>query len=308
MIAVLAGGVGGAKFLAGLAGMTDPCEITAIVNTGDDIKLHGLHISPDLDTVCYTLAGLADPVRGWGIADDSYHCLDQLERLGEATWFRLGDRDLATHVIRSRALREGFTLSEATSHLAAQMGIKTTILPMTDAFVPTFVDTTSGRMHLQEYFVREQCRPVVRGFHYMNIERCRPAPGVLESIDAADAVILAPSNPLISIQPILAVPGVRKALCRVRSRVSAISPIIQGCAVKGPAAAMLQQMGCEVSAMGVAEMYRDIVGLFVIDRMDVALSSRIEGLGMDVLVTDTVMAGPAEKQALARAVLEAKAR
>ena len=305
MITVLAGGVGGAKFLAGLAKVIDPGEITVIVNTGDDIKLHGLHISPDLDTVCYTLSELADPVRGWGIADDSYHCLDQLAQLGEAAWFRIGDRDLATHLLRSRALHEGLTLSEITSHLAARMGVQATILPMTDAFVPTFVDTASGRVHLQEYFVREQCRPVVHGFHFTSIEQCQPAPRVLESIRIADAVILAPSNPFISIGPILAVPGMREALSKARSRISAISPIIQGRAVKGPAAAMLRQMGCQVSAVGVAEMYRDIVALFVVDRLDAALSSRIEALGMRVLITETVMTGPAEKQALARAVLEA---
>jgi LPPG:FO 2-phospho-L-lactate transferase len=305
MITVLAGGVGGAKFVAGLAGLINPREITGIVNTGDDIKLHGLHISPDLDTICYTLAGWADPVRGWGLSNDSYSCLDQLRLLGEATWFRLGDRDLATHILRSRALHEGMTLSEITSRLADQMDIHAAILPMTDDYVPTFVDTADGQMHLQEYFVREQCRPLIRGFHYTDIDRCRPAPGVLESIEGADAVILAPSNPLISIRPILAVPGVRGALTSARSRVAAISPIIQRRAIKGPAAVMLQQLGCEVSAVGVAEMYKDFAATFVIDRLDASLSSRIEELGMRVLVTDTMMTGPAEKRALAEAVLEA---
>jgi LPPG:FO 2-phospho-L-lactate transferase len=305
MITVLAGGVGGARFVSGLAGIVDPLELTIIVNTGDDIELHGLHISPDLDTICYTLAGWADPMRGWGISNDSYSCLDQLERLGESTWFRLGDRDLATHILRSGAMHAGMTLTEFTSHLASQMDIHATILPMTDAYVPTFVDTADGHMHLQEYFVREQCRPAVRGFHYTHVDRCQPAPGVLESIEDADAVIIAPSNPFISIQPILAVPGVRAALSGVRSRVAAISPIIQGSAVKGPAAVMLQQMGCEVSAAGVAGMYREIAALFVIDRLDSNLSTRIQGFGMRTLITETLMTTRSEKEALARAVLDA---
>jgi LPPG:FO 2-phospho-L-lactate transferase len=308
MITVLAGGVGGAKFLAGLAGVIDPREITAIVNTGDDINLHGLHISPDLDTVCYTLGGQVHPLQGWGVDQDTFHCLGQLERMGEETWFRLGDRDLATHLLRTRWLGQGLTLSQVTARLTAMMGVAATLLPMTDAFVPTQVLTDQGELHFQEYFVRDRCQAPVRGFRFSNIEFCKPAAGVLEAIHGADAVILAPSNPFISIGPILAVPGIQEALREVASRVAAISPIIQGRAVKGPAADMLEQLGYEVSAVGIARIYRDFASTFILDLQDEDLAGRVEALGLRALVADTVMDAPGKQGMLAKAVLEGMRR
>jgi len=304
MITVLAGGVGAAKFLDGLAGVMPPSEITVIANTGDDACFHGLHVSPDIDTVLYTLAGLVDGERGWGVAGDTFHCLDALRRLGEDAWFQLGDRDIALHLRRTRRLREGASLSEAVQEIGAALGAGCRILPMTNDPAPTVVRTAEGLLAFQEYFVKLGQRPEVLGIDLSAASASSPAPGVLESIEQAEAVILAPSNPFISIGPILAVRGVRGALCNTRAPVAAISPIIGGRALKGPADRMLRSLGFESSAASVAELYSDFLDLFALDHADEALRERIERRGMRALVTQTVMATQEDRKQLARVVLE----
>jgi|SRR5688572_1981875 len=301
-IVALAGGVGAAKFLSGLVRVIPPENLTIIVNTGDDFRWQGLHISPDLDTITYTLAGLSNPETGWGIRGDTFHCLSRLKALGCDTWFQVGDRDLATHVYRTDRLRVGIGLSEVTDCIRKMNGIEARVLPMTDSFVPTQVHTDEGTMHLQDYFVRRKCEPRVSGFTFQGIEASKPAPGVLESLGDASAVIVCPSNPFISINPILAVPGVRASLRH--PTVIAVSPIIAGRAIKGPTAAMLAQMGHEVSAVSVAEMYRDFVDTFVLDHQDAALQNRITTLGMKARIADTLIDNDEARIALARSVLE----
>lgn len=301
---MLAGGVGAARFLQGLVQTVPPETITAIVNTGDDAQFHGLHISPDIDIIMYTLAGLVDEARGWGIQGDTFACQDFLARLGEETWFRLGDRDLATSLVRTRMLRSGLSLTEATDRLRRSLGIGVRLLPVSDDPVRTEIVTRDGTLAFQEYFVRRGQRDEVRGIRFQGIDSARPGPGVLKAIDGADAIIIAPSNPFVSIGTILAVNGVRTAISRKRSRTVAISPIIGGTTVKGPADRMLRSMGFEVSARGVATLYRDIAGTFIIDQVDAGLAPRIREMGMRVVVAPTLMRGLPEKQALARCAIE----
>ena len=239
MIVVLTGGVGGTKLIEGLSHTVSPESIVAIVNTGDDFQLHGFHISPDVDTVIYTLSGMVNRKAGWGVDGDKSNCLRALEKLGLETWFQLGDRDLAMHIYRSWWLSRGRTLTEVTSEVAKQLGVKTSILPMTNEYVPTWVKTPQGEMHFQEYFVRERTDPVVLELKYTNIQSAFPAPGVLESIEHAGVIIFAPSNPFVSIGPILSLPGMRGALENTRASIIAVSPIVGGCALRGPAAKML---------------------------------------------------------------------
>jgi LPPG:FO 2-phospho-L-lactate transferase len=307
-ITALAGGVGASKFLLGLAAVMPPERITIIANTGDDIELFGLHISPDIDTITYTLAGVINEQTGWGLARDSFECLNWLARYNEAHWFNLGDRDLATHIHRTHQLREGRTLAEATDHIRRSLGVRSLILPATDEYVPTLVVTDEGEMHFQEYFVRRRCEPRVREIRFRGIESARPAPGVTLAILEADAVIICPSNPFISIGPILAVPGIREALKETRAKVIAITPIIGGRALKGPAADMLGDLGHECSARGVATVYKDFIDLFVLDEVDRAIKPSIEELGIGVVVTNTVMSTLEDKQRLAGQVLEIVAR
>ncbi len=305
-IVALAGGVGAARFLEGLAAVASPERLVVIGNTGDDLELHGLHISPDLDTVAYTLAGMADPAQGWGVAGDTFECLGALARYSNDTWFRLGDRDLATHLYRTSLLRQGLPLSEATHRIAIALGVRVRrLLPMTDDRLRTKVRTDDGLLDFQVYFVQRQARDIVRGICFEGAERARPAPGVLESIREAAAVILCPSNPLISIGPILAVPGIRQVLCETRARVAAISPIVGGRALKGPADRMMRGLGLESSARQVAQLYRGFTDVFILDRADQGDAACIEALGMRCVVTDTVMRGHAEKMALAKMTLEA---
>ena len=301
-LVALAGGVGAAKFLSGLVRVLPPEVLTIIVNTGDDFRWQGLHISPDLDTIIYTLAGLSNPETGWGIQGDSFHCLARLKALGCDTWFQVGDRDLATHIYRTDRLRSGTSLTEVTYCLRRMNGVEARVLPMTDSFVPTQVHTDEGAMHLQEYFVRRKCEPRVTGFTFQGIEAAKPAPGVLEAIGAASTIIVCPSNPFISVNPILAVPGVRESL-RHRT-VIAVSPIIAGRSIKGPTAVMLAQMGHEVSAVSVAEMYRDFADIFVLDHLDAALQTRVSSLGMKARIAATLIDSDEAKIALARSVLE----
>lgn len=305
MIVALAGGVGAARFLDGLARVVPPEELFIIGNTGDDVEMYGLHVSPDLDTVVYTLAGLANPVHGWGLRDDTFHSLEGLRDLGAEAWFQLGDRDLATHIYRTQRLRSGDTLSAVTGEIARRLGVRSVVRPMSDDKVRTFVRTPRGSLEFQTYFVRRRARDRVIGVDFRGAARARPAPDVLEAIRGATAIIFCPSNPIISIGPILAVPGIRGALERRRCPALAISPIVGGRALKGPAARMMHGMRMKVSAGGVAELYRGLVDVFVIDRVDRQQAGAIEALGMRAVVTNTIMSGTPQKKALARAAMKA---
>lgn len=303
-ITALAGGIGAAKFLLGLTRVMPAEDLHIIANTGDDIELFGLRISPDIDTVTYTLAGVINQAFGWGLAGDTFESLKWLARYGEPVWFNLGDRDLATHIYRTNALRQGKSLTEVTRQIAASLGVSAKIIPMTDSYTPTRVLTDEGELHFQEYFVGRRCEPRVAGIRFADIEAAKPAEGVIESILQADAVIVCPSNPFISIGPILAVPGIRQALQQTEAKVLAITPIIAGQALKGPAADMLRDLGHEVSARGVAAIYQDFVKLFVLDEADASLQQAIEDSGMRVALLNTVMQTLEDKERLARQVLQ----
>ncbi len=298
-IAVLAGGVGAARFLRGLVAARPRAQITVIGNTADDLDVWGLHVSPDLDSVAYHLAGLADLERGWGLAGESWAALDAMARLGGPVWFQLGDRDLATHCWRTERLRRGLPLSTVTAELAGRLRLPVALVPMSDQRVTTRIVTRDGRdLHVQEYFVRERCEPAIARLHYAGIERARPAPGVIGAIEAADAVLLAPSNPLMSLGPILALVGVREAV-RASGQVVAVTPIVAGAAIKGPAVAMLEAAGWEATAVGVAAGYQDCVNHFVLDDRDAALATRVAALGIQPWITDTLMVDGGAAQRLA---------
>ncbi|MBI2913937.1 MAG: 2-phospho-L-lactate transferase [Chloroflexi bacterium] len=304
MIAVLAGGVGAARFLQGLLAVHRPSDITIVSNVGDDAEFFGLHVSPDIDIVLYHLAGLADEERGFGLRGDTFHVLDALKRFGYDTWFRLGDRDLATCITRTDLLRRGRTLSEATDELARALGVPARVIPATNDRLRTKVRTDEGLLDFQEFFVKRGARDPVREIVFDGAESARPAPGVLEAVATAQAVILTPSNPLVSIGPILAVPGVREALRDTEARIVAVSPIVGGRALKGPADRMLRDQGLDSSAVSIARLYQDFLDVLVIDNADAALRPQIEALGLDVTVTDTIMASMEKKAALARIVLQ----
>lgn len=299
MITVLAGGIGTAKFLEGLAAVMPPGEITVIANTGDDAVFHGLRVSPDMDTVLYTLAGVVNRETGWGLAADTTHCLRALERLGEATWFQLGDRDIATHLYRTRRLGEGATLSEVTRELGGRFGVRCRLLPMSDDAAPTRLRTSAGELSFQEYFVKLRQEPEVLGVDLSAAAQSQPAPGVIEAIMDSSGIIVAPSNPIISIGPILAVPGIRDALRNTPAPVAAISPIVGGKALKGPADRMLASLGYSSTATAVAELYRHFLDVFVLDEQDAALQSEVEQKGMRAIVTQTIMDSTEAKRSLA---------
>lgn len=303
-ITALAGGIGASKLLLGLANVMPPEDITIIANTGDDIELFGLRICPDIDTVTYSLAGVINEQTGWGLKDDTFECMRWLERYGEALWFNLGDRDLATHIFRTAELRSGSSLTEVTDQIRKSLGVRSMILPMTDSYTPTRIVTEAGDMHFQEYFVRRRCEPRVREIRFDNIESAQPAPGVLSAVLEADAVIVCPSNPFISIGPILGVPGVRKALEKTSATVIAVTPIIGGRALKGPAADMLRDLGHELSATAVARLYADCIDVFVLDETDASLAPDIEELGIRVVLTNTIMETLEDKRRLAHRLLE----
>jgi LPPG:FO 2-phospho-L-lactate transferase len=305
-ITALAGGVGASKLLLGLHDVIAPRDLTVIVNTGDDITLHGLKISPDLDIVTYTLAGIVDDAKGWGYRGETFHTLKRLAKFGRINWFNLGDRDLATHIHRSAMLAEGKSLSEAAESIRLALGVKARILPMSDEPVPTMIDTAEGELHFQEYLVKRRAEPVVRGIRFDGAERARPANGVLEAIRDADRILICPSNPLISIGPILAVPGIREALRARKERVIAVCPIVGGKSLKGPSDKMLAELGYEPSAVGVAKLYADFTGTFVIDPADRAQAEFIRKLGMKVHVVRTIMKTRAQKRTVARALLALK--
>lgn len=302
-IAALAGGVGASKLLLGLYQVMDPAELRIIVNTGDDIVLHGLKISPDLDIVTYTLAGIVDPARGWGFRGETFHALKRLAVYGRPDWFNLGDRDLATHIHRSALLEEGRSLSEAAESIRVALGVRAKILPMSDHPVPTIIETNEGAMHFQKYLVKRRAEPIVEGIRFAGVEQAQPAPGVLEAIREAGQIIVCPSNPLISIGPILAVPGVREELRARKDAVVAVCPIVGGKSLKGPSDRMLAQLGYEATAFGVAKLYADFSGTLVIDPADKRQATEISALGMKVAVVPTIMKTPGQKRKLAQALL-----
>src|SRR5712664_467145 len=302
-ITALAGGVGASKLLLGLYEVMNPDELTIIVNTGDDIVLHGLKISPDLDIVTYTLAGIVDAAKGWGFRSETFHTLKRLAIYGRPNWFNLGDRDLATHIHRTALLAEGKTLSQAADTIRVALGVKSRILPMSDDPVPTMIDSNEGPLHFQEYLVKRRTEPVVHGIRFANLESAQPAPGVLEAIRDADRILICPSNPLISIGPILAVPQIRDQLRAHKQKVFAVCPIVGGKSLKGPSDKMLAQLDHKPTALGVAKLYADFTGTFVIDPADKSQSAAISALGMKVAILPTVMKTRPEKRKLARALL-----
>ena len=300
-IVALAGGVGGAKLAHGLAQLLPPEDLTVIVNTGDDFEHLGLNICPDLDTVCYTLGGLANPDTGWGRAGETWQTITNIEKLGGPDWFRLGDQDFATHIERTRRLRAGETLSQVTRDFCAAWGIQQVVSPMSDDPVRTIVNTGQGELAFQEYFVHRRCEPLVKGFRFDGIKSARPATGVMEAIERADVIVICPSNPWVSIGPILAVPGIRRAI--ETKQVLAVSPIIGGQAVKGPAAKMFDELGIRPSALAVAEHYRGLVNGFILDTVDSQLEADVRRLNMRAFVTNTLMKTTDDRKRLAEDVL-----
>ena len=306
-LVALAGGTGAAKFLRGLARLVDPRDLSIIVNTGDDAEIWGLHVSPDLDTVCYTLAGLIDEAKGWGVRDETFRALEHMVRFGEPTWFNLGDRDLATHLHRTRLLREGRSLSEATRSIAGSLGVTASLIPMSDQPVRTRLLGPEGWLDFQEYFVREKAQVEIREVRYSGAEAAAPAPGVLEAIRAARSVIVCPSNPITSIGPILAVPGLPEALAETAATTVAISPIVGSDAVSGPAGRLMAVSGLPVSAAGVARAYARWLDVLVFDERDSGHVPDERRLGVSPVTAQTIMATREDEVALARRVLHAVA-
>ncbi|MDQ1279044.1 MAG: 2-phospho-L-lactate transferase [Thermoproteota archaeon] len=304
MITCLAGGVGAARFLQGLVKFVSEEEVTIIGNTGDDIELYGLNISPDLDIIIYTLAGLADEEKGWGLKGDTFNCLNMLKLYGHETWFNLGDRDIATHIYRTQLLKRGFPLSDVTKRLREKLSLKEEILPMTNDRFETRIRTPNGSIHFQEYLVKRQAQDDVLGVHFEGADKAKPAPGVIDSILKARTVVVCPSNPIVSIGTILSIRGVREALKETQANVAAISPIVGGSPVKGPADKLMRGLGKEVSAFAVARLYQDFIDSFVIDQIDQAEKEKIEGLGLHVVVTDSIMKSLDDKIRLAKAALQ----
>lgn len=307
-ITALAGGVGASKLLYGLQQqltVSEAEELTIIVNTGDDIEMFGLYIAPDLDIVTYTLAGIVNPVTGWGISGETFACLERLIGYeGVERWFNLGDRDLATHIFRTSRMRGGESLSMVSDRLRRHFGLPMRILPMTDLHTPTTILTKEGPLHFQEYLIRRRAEPRVEGIRFERIEEARPAPGTVEAILEAEAVVICPSNPLISIGPILAVPGIREALLATKATVLAISPVVGGASLKGPTDRMLRDLGREVSASEVARFYGDLLDRYLLDEQDHSEEARVAALGIETRVAKTVMQTEADKSALAGTVLE----
>ncbi len=308
MLLTLAGGVGAARLLSGLVQVVDPAEVTAVVNTGDDLRLHGLHISPDIDTVTYTLGGVAKDTAGWGLRDETWRVMEELEGLGGASWFRLGDRDLATHLYRSQRLAEGATLSQVTAELCRSRGVAVRLLPMSDDPVRTRVvltepESPEEEISFQDYFVRLRHSVAVRAVRFEGAPRSRPAPQVLEAIGSAERIVVCPSNPVVSIGHILAVPGMVDALAARRDDIVAVSPIVAGAALKGPADRLLAELGHDPSVVGVAGLYAGWAGTLVIDDADAALAPAVEAVGMRCVVTPTVMRSPAIATSLSRTVM-----
>jgi LPPG:FO 2-phospho-L-lactate transferase len=310
MILALAGGVGGAKLAHGLAMQLPPEKLLVVVNTGDDFVHLGMNISPDLDTVMYWMAGLNDPKRGWGLAGETWNFMDSLEKLGGPTWFRLGDRDLAIHVERTQKISGGRRLSDVTAYLCEQLHIRHRITPMTDEYVHTIVHTPEGELEFQDYFVRRQCEPRVLRVEFQGSQHASPSPAFSAALMSDDlaAIVICPSNPLLSIEPILAIKGVRSRIQKHHTPVIAVSPIVDGQAIKGPAAKIFRELGLEPSALGIAQYYADLVNGLVIDEIDASFKSQIEALGLRVAVTNTVMKTGADQAHLAKELMAFAAR
>lgn len=304
-VTTLAGGVGAARFLEGLVRAVPPEDITVISNIGDDEEFFGLHVSPDIDIVIYTLAGAVDAAQGWGLTGETYHALEALKRFGYETWFNLGDMDMATHAHRTQMLRAGATISDATRSIAEAFGLRLRLLPVSDDRIRTIVRTADGELPFQEYFVKRRTADEVLSVRFDGIGEARPAPGVIEAIANADIVAVAPSNPIVSIGPLIGVAGVREALRSTPATVVGVSPIIGGKTVKGPADRMMASLGMTPTAAGVAEAYADFLDVLVIDEEDRALAGAVEAAGVRCIVAPTLMTGPAEKLALAETVLGA---
>lgn len=300
-VLALTGGVGGAKLALGLAKLLPPSEVAFVVNTGDDFEHLGLHISPDVDTLTYTLAGLADPGNGWGRRDESWRMLEALGALGGETWFRLGDKDMALHLRRRALLDEGHSLSAATASIAASLGVEHAILPMSDDPVRTRIRTDDGTLAFQHYFVRDRCQPVARGFEFAGAETARLNPAI--PFDDVRLVVVCPSNPFVSVDPILAVPGMVDALKCTGAPVVAVSPIVGGAAIKGPTAKMMRELGVPATTLQVAKHYRELATHFVIDEVDADAACAVAGLGLETVVAQTVMRSLEDRVRLARAVL-----
>lgn len=305
MITVLTGGTGGAKFVDGLRQIMPAENLAIIVNTGDDLMWWGLYVSPDIDSITYVLAGLLSRERGWGVKGDTFFCLQAMGQLGQPIWFHTGDRDMAVHILRSKLLAEGKTLSEVTSHIADKLGVKAKLLPMSNSRVETRIGTPVGELSFEEYFVERWFQDPVESVRFAGAGDAEPAPGVLDAILSADTVILAPSNPITSIGPILAVPGVREALQRTKARIAAVSPIVDGAAVSGPAGILMASQGLPISIAGVAQYYHDFLDLLVVDERDAEAAEELRKTGVRVQTAKTVMRTAEDKADLAHAVLEA---
>ena len=304
----LAGGVGAAKLLTGLIRAHPPNDLLAVVNTADDTVLHGLHVSPDLDTVVYTLAGAVNPDTGWGLAGETWQAMDALDRYGGITWFRLGDRDLATHLYRTHRLGQGADLDAITAEIAAAWGLELAVLPVTNDRIETRVTTADeGEIGFQDYFVRHRHNVAVTAVRVAGSERARPSPGLLEALGAARLIIIAPSNPIVSIGPVLEIPGVREAVAGRRDAVVAVSPIVGGAALKGPADRLMRELGHESSVVGVARLYQDVAATLVIDEADAHLADDVEAVGVSCVVAPTIMDGIETATDLARVVLDCSA-
>jgi LPPG:FO 2-phospho-L-lactate transferase len=303
MIVVLTGGTGGAKFLDGLRQVVSGEQLTLVVNTGDDLEWWGLYVSPDLDSITYVLAGLLSKERGWGVKGDTFFCLQAMRDLGEPIWFHVGDRDLAVHLLRSKLLTAGKTLSEATAEITAKMGVQARILPMSNSRVETRVDTPIGELSFQEYFVQRWYQDPVNSVRFAGASDAEPAPGVIEAITSASAVILAPSNPVTSIGPILAVPGIREALRSTEAQIVAVSPIVGGKAVSGPAGILMAAQGLQPSIAGVAAAYEDFLDVLIVDQSDQVAAKQLARPGLRVLCTNTIMTSGEDRSNLARIVM-----
>lgn len=305
MITVLTGGTGGAKFVDGLRQVVPNEELTIVVNTGDDMRWWGLQISPDVDSIVYTLAGKLSQERGWGVERDTFFCLSTMAQMGEPAWFSVGDRDLAMHIFRSKLLADGKTLSEATAEILLRLSVKARVLPMTDSLVETRVLTAQGELSFEQYFVQRRYRDEVREVRFAGASHAVPAPGVVDAIRLSELILLAPSNPVTSIGPILAVPGIREALRGTQAEVAAVSPIVGDAAVTGPAGALLASQGYAVSIAGVADFYRDFLDVLVVDLQDAPTASALRDSGLRVLCTPTLMRKNEDRRTLAKSVIEA---
>jgi len=305
-IVALAGGVGAAKLLRGLVKVVSPRDLVIVGNIGDDIELYGLHISPDLDIIMYTLAGIVDEAKGWGIAGDMFHCLEMLGRLGFETWFKLGDRDLAIHIIRTKMLREGYTLSQATVKLCKMLSVEAKLIPASNDPVKTKIQSGQQLLDFQEYFVKRGTMDTVTNVFFEGAEKAKPAPGVIEAIREAERIIICPSNPILSIAPILSISAIRKALEKSKAPIVGVSPIVGGKAIKGPADRIMGSMGFEVSPYGVAKFYGSLLKHLVIDEVDLEHEKRIQKIGVKVTVTNTIMKSVEDAISLARVVMEAE--